>query len=156
MRKYAEALLRQYDKNKNNVLEKDEWSQMKSTWRDSDANGDGVITLDELAAKMGSFSRSRSTPSSSSSGNSAVAASGGNSNPALKKSYRFLSPHERLPGGLPDWFLRKDADADGQVTMAEYSRSSWSNSMAEEFLKYDRNGDGIVTPEECLKSASGK
>lgn len=156
VRRYAEALLRQYDKNKNNILEKDEWSQMKSTWKDSDANGDGVITVDELAAKMGSFSRSRSTPSSSSSGNTAMAASGGNSSSTSKKSYRFLSPHERLPGGLPDWFLRKDADADGQVTMAEYSRSGWSDSMAEEFVKQDRNGDGIVTPEECLKSASGK
>ncbi len=156
-RKFAEALLRQYDKNKNNVLEKDEWMQMKSTWRDSDANGDSIITLDELSAKIGGFSRSRPTASGNSSGSSGPAvSSGGGANTTSKKSYRFLSPHERLPGGLPDWFVRKDADGDGQVTMAEYSRSGWSDSMADEFVKYDRSGDGIITPEECLKAMNAK
>jgi hypothetical protein len=157
VRKYAEALLRQYDTNKNGVLEKDEWTQMRSNWRDSDANGDGTITLDELAVKMGGFSRSRSPSPSVSTGTSVAAVSGGSSgNPTSKRSYRFLSPQERLPRGLPDWFVRKDNDGDGQVTMAEYSRSGWSDSMAEEFAKHDRNGDGIVTPEECLKAMNAK
>jgi Ca2+-binding EF-hand superfamily protein len=156
VRRYAEALLRQYDKNKNNVLEKDEWSQMQSRWHDADANRDGVITLDELAARMSNFSRSRSSPPSSSSGTmvSSGPSVGGNSAP--RKSIRFLSPQERLPPGLPDWFLRKDADGDGQVSMAEYARSDWSDSLAEEFNKYDLNGDGIITPEECLKASSKK
>jgi hypothetical protein len=157
VRKYAEALLRQYDTNKNGVLEKDEWMQMKSNWRDADTNGDGIITLDELAVKMGGFSRSRSASSSTSSGSSVAAVSGGSSGSSTsKRSYRFLSPQERLPRGLPDWFLRKDTDGDGQVTMAEYSRGGWSDSMAEEFAKYDRNGDGIITPEECLKAMNAK
>jgi Ca2+-binding EF-hand superfamily protein len=161
VRRYAEALLKQYDKNKNGILEKDEWMQMRSNWRDSDTNGDGIVTLDELAAKMGSFSRpSRSGPtneSSNSSGSSvASASSGGNSNPTSKRSYRFLSPHERLPRGLPDAFLRKDADGDGQVTMAEFSRSGWTDALAEDFARQDLNGDGIITPEECLKAMSGK
>jgi len=149
-------MLRQYDKNKNNVLEKDEWSQMRSTWHEADANRDGVITLDELAARMANFSRSRSGPSSAPSGTMVAAAPSGSGPSAPRKSIRFLSPHERLPAGLPDWFLRKDADADGQVSMAEYARSGWSDSLAEEFMKYDLNGDGIVTPEECLKATNGK
>lgn len=155
VRKYAEAMLRQYDKNKNNVLERDEWSQMRSTWHDADTNRDGVITLDELAARMANFSRSRSGPSSSPSTTMVAAAPSGGA-AAPRRSIRFLLPHERLPAGLPDWFLRKDADADGQVSMAEYARSGWSNALAEEFMKYDLNGDGIITPEECLKATSGK
>jgi hypothetical protein len=73
-----------------------------------------------------------------------------------KKSYRFLSPQERLPRGLPDWFLRKDADGDGQVAMAEYASSGWSEALAEEFTKHDLNGDGVITPEECLKAANAR
>jgi len=46
-------MLKQYDKNKNGVLEKGEWSQMSSTWREADRNGDGVITVDELTARLG-------------------------------------------------------------------------------------------------------
>ncbi len=160
VRRYAEAMLRQYDKNKNNVLEKDEWSQMRSTWHEADANRDGVITLEELAARMANFSRSRSgpssPPSSPPSGTMVAAAPSGGGASTPRKSIRFLSPQERLPSGLPDWFVRKDADEDGQVSMAEYARGGWSNALAEEFAKYDLNGDGIVTPEECLKSTNGK
>jgi len=180
IRKYAESLMRQYDKNKNGTLEKDEWMQMRGSWRDADTNGDGIITLDELTAKLGNFSQTRQPASSNSSSGSSPGSSSGSpprsssgnspgsssassgsaassaSNNSAKKSYRFLSPHERLPKGLPDWFLRKDADSDGQVTMAEYAPGGWSESMAEEFAKYDLNNDGVVTPEECLKAANSK
>jgi hypothetical protein len=49
-RPYAESLMKQWDKNKNGVLEKEEWSQMAPRWRAADLNGDGKITLDELTA----------------------------------------------------------------------------------------------------------
>jgi len=167
-RRYAESLMRQYDKNKNGVLEKDEWMQMRGTWHDADTNGDGTITLDELAGKLGQYSGrgSSSSSTSSSSGSpqpSSSGASSGSSGPppsagrdtSARKTYRFLSPQERLPQGLPEWFVRKDADGDGQVTMAEYSHT-WSNSLAEEFARYDRNGDGVVTPEEAIKSQGSR
>jgi len=158
--------MRQYDKNKNGVLERDEWMQMRGSWRDADTNGDGIITLDELTAKLGQYSQpgspAASSGSSSSSGpsrpsgppsaSSGPPASAGRDS-AAKKSYRFRSPQERLPQGLPEWFVRKDADGDGQVTMAEYSQA-WSDSLAEEFAKYDLNGDGVITPEEALKAQS--
>lgn len=65
------------------------------------------------------------------------------------KNYRFLSPHERLPDGVPEWFLEKDTDFDGQVKMAEFS-SNWSESIVAEYTKYDKNFDGFITPAECL------
>ena len=44
--------------------------------------------------------------------------------------------------------LRGDVDGDGQVSMAEYT-TTWTETLAAEFLKYDANGDGIITPAEC-------
>lgn len=68
----------------------------------------------------------------------------------VRKSGRFLSPKERLPQGLPDWFLQKDADGDGQVSMAEFARE-WTPDKAREFDSYDLNHDGMITAAECLK-----
>jgi len=146
--------------------------QMKSSFRDADANGDGIITLDELTAKLGNYSQPRrsaapqtasapSTTTVASSGSSSRASSNGSgsssdSGSSSKKSFRFLSPQERLPRGLPEWYSRKDADGDGQVSMSEYARSGWSDALADEFQKYDMNGDGVVTPEECLKASNSK
>jgi hypothetical protein len=62
------------------------------------------------------------------------------------------SATERLPKGLPSWFARNDTDADGQVMMAEYM-TDFTDSKAAEFAKYDLNGDGIITPDECLDAA---
>jgi Ca2+-binding EF-hand superfamily protein len=66
-----------------------------------------------------------------------------------RKSYRASPATERLPKGLPDFFLRNDADGDGQISMSEYA-ASWSDRIAAEFAEYDLNSDGIITPEECL------
>lgn len=66
-----------------------------------------------------------------------------------RKSYRFKSPVERLPAGLPSWFRSRDANRDGQVAMSEYSRT-WTDRTAEEFRRLDLNNDGFVTPKECL------
>ncbi len=164
VRSYAKSLMKRYDKNKNGRLEKDEWKDIKGTAATSDANRDGIITLDELHRRLMNYSskdssgkvssgsssssrgksRSRSYPKSSSS-------SAGSSDPKSRKTYRVLTPTERLPEGLPDWFARQDANGDGQVTMAEYS-STWTDSKAAEFTRLDPNGDGVITPTECLAS----
>ncbi len=71
------------------------------------------------------------------------------------KPVRYRTPAERLPEGLPDWFLRLDSDGDGQIMMHEFA-TTWTDAKASEFSKYDLNGDGIITPEECLKVAGKK
>jgi Ca2+-binding EF-hand superfamily protein len=69
------------------------------------------------------------------------------------KSYRAMSAKDKANAvkGLPDWFARSDADADGQVMMSEYS-TTWTNEKVAEFNKFDLNGDGIITSRECLNS----
>ena len=158
VREFAEGLLKRYDANKNGKLEKEEWTQMRGDWREADRNGDSVITLDELTARMIEFGQrgwggDRGRPERSAGGGSTSSSTA--SSGSSRKSYRFLSPLERLPKGLPDWFLRKDANEDGQITMAEYS-TVWSDALAEEFGRYDLNADGVITPAECLKAQSRK
>lgn len=78
---------------------------------------------------------------------------GGSSKSRLARTYRFLSPEERLPKGLPDWFASVDQDLDGQVLMAEFAED-WNDSVAANFEAFDINGDGLITPQECLSASA--
>jgi Ca2+-binding EF-hand superfamily protein len=167
-RKYAEGLMQKYDGNKSGYLEKDEWKELKPEYQAADINKDGVISTDELVTRLnalnsgqGGTSASSSVSSNSGSGYSRYGNRdrgsdrdrGGRSSDkdkdAKKPLIRALTPTERLPKGLPDWFLRNDADADGQVSMVEYA-AAWSEKTAAEFQKYDLNQDGIITADEVL------
>lgn len=157
VRAYAQSLMKQFDKNKNGVLDKEEWSKMRGNPGESDVNKDGKLTVDELTARLsnysrrssnrgGWFSRSRSRESSTS---STRRKSGGDQ----KQSYRFLTPTERLnesmPRGLRESFLKADKNGDGQIAMDEFG-SFWSKSKAREFTDLDYNNDGVITPLEYV------
>lgn len=161
-RQYVGSLFYQYDKNKNGVLDKEEASQMSSNLQRADLNNDGTITRDELLSHLSNFSggesddrddgdrRGYSRGGGRSGGGSFYRPRRDGDEPAgAGGSYRFLSPAERLPKGTPSWFLRADADGDGQVSMHEYS-ATWSDAKAAEFAALDRNGDGRITPDEAL------
>ena len=168
---YARGLLNRYDKNKNGVLEKDEWKEMKPEHQAADKDKNGTITLEELSVELAEFGKSSSSSSKVSTSppasTSSSPASGGSDQQRRKwwtkdgaggktekgdgkKSYRVPTATERLPKGLPDWFARNDTDADGQVMMAEYM-TDFTESKATEFAKHDLNGDGVITPRECLE-----
>lgn len=154
-RRYAEGMIRQYDKNRDGKLDKDESSSMRSEHLAADVNKDSIITQDELQNRLQSYAGGSSSGGSSSGegerryGYGSRGSSSDNKTAAApKRSFRITPPTERLPKGLPDWFLRGDADGDGQVSMSEYT-STWTEQLAAEFLKYDANGDGIITPAEC-------
>lgn len=170
VRRYAEGLLKQHDENKNGVLEKDEWNKMRGEPGKADLDRDGVLTLDELTEHVGNFGKDSSSSSSSTSSSESSRSWGSRSSDSKsgssswgsrsrsesssrestdRKHNRLLTPTERLPKGLPTWFARNDADADGQVTMAEYS-TSWNETTVIEFNRFDKNSDGVITPEECL------
>lgn len=143
IRQYAEALVRQYDENRSGKLEKNEWEKMRgSDWSKADRDGNGELTLEEiaqhLAAESGMAPRESSTGAATASSTST-------------KRFIQRSPWDRLPENLPSWFKDRDKDRDGQVTMAEFT-DRWTPEKLREFQRYDINGDGIITPQECLKS----
>jgi hypothetical protein len=151
---FAQMLMQRYDQNRDGRLTKDEWGQLRGDPKEYDANHDGAITLDEMTAHLAQYSRSKSGRSDSHSGPSDSRHGSPSSQTPQenqKKSYRFLTVSERLPKGLPEWFTRQDANGDGQVTMAEYT-SVWTEEKAQEFARLDLNNDGLITPQECLKS----
>lgn len=70
-----------------------------------------------------------------------------------RRSRKFFVPRSRFPAGLANWFVDRDADGDGQITLREFS-AKWSPEVAAEFAEYDRNGDGIVTAAESVRRDS--
>ena len=64
---------------------------------------------------------------------------------------KYTVSRTSLPRGLPSWFILRDADGDAQLTLAEYARDA-SETSIKEFTRYDGNGDGVVTPQECLRA----
>jgi hypothetical protein len=183
VRRYAERLLRRYDKNKDGRLQADEWTNMRGHPESADGNHDGAITLAELTDFIAAFGQNRrlgpenpipgqdsasQTPSRSASvqeGKTARTAPGGlggegrgvsegAGEPSAvgaqpPRATTFHVPKSRLPAGLPDWFLRRDLDGDGQLSLAEYAPGATSADL-EEFARFDRNGDGFITARECL------
>jgi Ca2+-binding EF-hand superfamily protein len=71
-----------------------------------------------------------------------------------RERMKYFVPRSRL-AGLPDWFLRADANGDGQVTLAEYAPKISQTSLAG-FYRYDLNRDGVITAAECVPPAKAK
>lgn len=141
IRRYAEGLMRQYDENRSGELERNEWEKMRgSDWAKADKDGNSELTFQEIAehltAQAGGSSSSSSSPASPT--------------PVSTKRFIQRSAWDRLPSGLPSWFKEKDRDRDGQVLMAEFT-DKWTHDQLREYQKYDLNGDGVITPAECLK-----
>jgi Ca2+-binding EF-hand superfamily protein len=157
IRQYAKSLMKQYDKNGNGQLEKEEWSEMKPEYRAADKNHNDVITLEELTDFLAADSGSGPRQSSS----VAVATSAGASNAvgvnAGKSKFRLPTPTERLPKDIPGWFITADTSGDGVVSMLEFIKVKGdTEAAAKEFAQYDLNNDGVVTPQEAVKAAKKK
>ena len=74
-----------------------------------------------------------------------------------RRSFRFLTPHERLPMEIPHWYRQKDANQDGQVQMWEFGTDgAWTEALVVEFNEFDADRDGIITPKECLAKLENK
>lgn len=173
IRRYAERVLQRYDLNHNGVLEHDEWSKMHGQPELADGDGDGKITLDEWTNYILGFGRGRRLSfSDADAGAESIArpdlATRGKTPPpdsvfvepppgSPSRATTFHVSKSRLPAGLPDWFLRRDLNGDGQVSLGEYAPTA-SPADVEQFSRYDRNGDGLITVQELLggQAASGK
>ncbi len=83
----------------------------------------------------------------------------GSSKTATKSSaakpapYRFQTSQELLAKDkdndkLASWFVQRDKNGDGQVSMFEFA-TVWSEAEVGRFQGWDANGDGVITPVEA-------
>jgi hypothetical protein len=69
---------------------------------------------------------------------------------AAAAGQRFFVPPVRLPQGVPPWFVTRDLDGDGQLTLSEFAPHP-TQADIEEFNRYDTNHDGVITVDEVLQ-----
>ncbi|MCL2305897.1 MAG: EF-hand domain-containing protein, partial [Planctomycetaceae bacterium] len=67
----------------------------------------------------------------------------GQFNPAQRKYHVPLSELR----GVPNWFVLRDKNGDGQLSMLEFDPTLSPKGLAE-FARLDKNGDGFLTPDE--------
>ena len=174
--RYARHLVAQYDTDGDGRLSSEEWSRLPGDPAAADLDGDGYLTVDELAAYMSEYGarrRIRLMPatvetdlrfpsllrSDEARGDRAAAVDVSldtapdevdeMDEAAAADSRRFAVPASRLPQGLPSWFRERDLNGDGQVTLAEFAPTG-SLADIELFRAYDHNGDGVITVAEAL------
>ncbi|MGE3313612.1 MAG: hypothetical protein AB7O26_00765 [Planctomycetaceae bacterium] len=171
--RYAETLLQKNDRDGSGRLEFGEWRQLTGIPPETDADADGSLSVDELTQFVAGYGRSRrlrlvadadpkdAANEPASAEQQAAASPNEKGSDAEKKSAsprrdrKFYVNAKRVPQGLPDWFLERDADGDAQLTPAEFSPMSVRADL-DDFGRLDINSDGLLTAEEYVRAATAK
>jgi Ca2+-binding EF-hand superfamily protein len=184
VQRYAQALVRQYDRNGDGVLDAQEWQEMHGKPALADADRDGALTAEELVDWIVAYGHNRrirlaipaiglssdsktedGTPAKTGTASAAKPGDSAEAAPAEKdyaepdlaeldesrRQAKFYVPSKRLPAGLPAWFLARDDDGDGQLSLGEFAPKPTPADLRE-FEQYDFNNDGLITAKECLRA----
>ena len=180
--RHARRTIGRYDANRDGRLQQAEWAGMKGEPATVDRDADGSITVEELIERMADFGRRRSLhvskrftvgiddvlpllqPTTESAADALAAespraAASPDEDPQVPRSPLDFDPRRdrkfaaRLPKGIPDWFIDRDGDGDGQLTLAEFAPKPTA-AERNRFVRFDRNNDGVVTAAEYLKASS--
>ncbi|MFO1021182.1 MAG: hypothetical protein U0903_10855 [Planctomycetales bacterium] len=159
VQRYAEWLIARYDANRDGRLQKEEWQKLRGQPAAIDRDQDGVITLPELMQHLVEYGKASQHPANPAPSGTPPAAASGSPKEAeeaaansRRRSLKFFVPREKLPEGLPDWFLARDLDGDAQLTKGEFAPPGVTVDMSE-FQRLDANQDGLLTAEECVHRA---
>ncbi|MGL6226886.1 MAG: hypothetical protein ACRC10_09725 [Thermoguttaceae bacterium] len=126
----ARDLMQKKDKNRNGTLDllNGEWVGLSINTNTADRDRDGRLTLSEIILAMGGIPPVE----------------------LIKTEGRTATVKDRLPVGVPTWFLERDKNKDGQLTLMEWGNDQpFSDVMVSEFESFDANNDGIVTVMEA-------
>ena len=162
--KEADERLGRYDRNRDQQLDENELKEgsFSGTPMQYDKNGDGKLSRQELAVRQARRRLASGSQPETSRKEEKRSRDNKNDfknddkkevvNPFEKRSsYRVTDAEGKTttPAGLPEWFGRNDINTDNQVSMAEYSKK-WTQDTIDDFLRFDTNGDGLITTKECL------
>ena len=151
----ASDMLRRFDRNRNGMLDENEMARFSGNPLDFDRNRDGKLSAGELAVR---YARRREAEAEARAMRRSDDRRGRQKEPESseipdpyngRKSFRIVSDQD-LPEGAPRWFEERDRNRDGQVAMAEYA-GKWTESLVDEFFRWDTNGDGVITADEALR-----
>jgi hypothetical protein len=161
--KTAASRIRSFDKNKNGVLEKSEFTKdFAGNPMDFDRNRDGRLTQKELAVRYAvrregteAAKRKRDLEASRDKRDRKEKKEKSESDPFNgRRSYRVDRQREN-PEGLPGYFTDRDTNGDGQISMAEFA-IDWSDEVVAQFFSSDFNRDGVITADEALRVVEGE
>ncbi len=68
-----------------------------------------------------------------------------------ESNYREYTTPPQVMVGVPVWFLARDVNGDGQLTLLEFAPSLLPSAVAQ-FGKFDANADGLITAEEIREA----
>lgn len=135
--KYVDRSFKKYDVNSDGRLDKEEIAASSLLKKAKDSNRDGFISKQEAIALVsgGKITAPTVTPA--------------NTKPTPKKRpvRRTSAGASTKSAGGRTPLSDKDADADGQIQMHEYT-DTWTVEKLKEFREKDTNGDGLLSPEE--------
>lgn len=140
---YVNGLFKNYDKDKDGLLDKDEIEKMRrKPDMKADENGDKKISKSELIdSYLEKAGHGKSKKPKSDSGSSKSSKSSRDYSRNRGSSPGAGSPNARQP--LTD----KDKNKNGQIEMSEFE-SNWTVEKIEAFYKKDKNKDGVITRAE--------
>ena len=113
---------------------------------DAEAYFDRIFSPVSAPAE-GSEEEDRDSPTKANPSETAAAPQAGPAAADPRERMKYFIPAARLKG-LPDWFLKRDADGDGQVSLSEFTPKP-SHAALAEFYKHDTNRDGVITVKEA-------
>ncbi|HIF34648.1 MAG TPA: hypothetical protein EYQ75_23920, partial [Planctomycetaceae bacterium] len=178
--RFVSFMLTRYDRNKNGVLDKDEWGSLSGDASGSDKNRDGKLDKDEMIHYLANRSSSRSSGGdrggdrgrSFGGGDRGRSSGGGDrgqyftgrsegssgssrqSKDDDRTSYRAMTPFDRLvKSGLEKElpdWFFEDDKNEDGQVKMHEYASRWDDATFDDFKQFDANRDGVITAAECI------